>query len=102
MTFDERFAPAAVERRVARINAEASWPLLQQELAELKQAGTQSEMQRRRDQPVRLLELDNLDDAAVQRTYQGTVQERAQRIRAAAPNSVTRGCGRTSSGFRER
>ncbi len=59
-------------------------------------------MQRRRNQPVSIQELDNLDDAAVQRTYQGTMQERAQRIRATAPNSVTRGFRPTSSGFRER
>jgi hypothetical protein len=52
-------------------------------VAELKRAQTQGEMQRRRNQPVSVQELDSLDDQAVQRTYQETMLERAKPIRAA-------------------
>jgi hypothetical protein len=60
-----------------------TFSLLQMAVAELKRAQTRGEMQRRRNQPVSVQELDSLDDQAVQRTYQETMLERAKRIRAA-------------------
>jgi hypothetical protein len=62
----------------------ASWPLLQQGLAELKRAETRGEMQRRRNAPVSTEQMDQLGDDQVTDLYQQSLRERTRRMNKAA------------------
>jgi hypothetical protein len=61
-----------------------SFPLLQQAWAERKRQEHIGQVEANRNAPISMEELDTLDDASVERTYQQTMRERAKRMNQAA------------------